>query len=234
MPTKRIVSDPDFGQIVIRTHRLARNITMRTKPDGLYVTTPPRSLTSKVLEVVEGFRPRLLENWKKTEPKEINLDFRIDAPCFRLRLEKGRLSRFMLKTSEEEAVIFCPPETDFTSKTIQKLIRCAIARSLKKRATDYLPPLLTALSERYELPFKKVKITGSRGRWGSCSATKSINLSYYLMLLPPHLMDYVLLHELSHTREMNHGPQFWELLNSMTEGRALALRNELRKFHPTF
>lgn len=54
------------------------------------------------------------------------------------------------------------------------------------------------------------------------------------MLLPPHLMDYVLLHELSHTKEMNHGPCFWELLDSMTGGRARALRAELRRFNTDF
>lgn len=54
------------------------------------------------------------------------------------------------------------------------------------------------------------------------------------MLLPPHLMDYVLLHELSHTKEMNHGPRFWELLDSMTGGRARALRAELRGFNTDF
>ena len=59
-------------------------------------------------------------------------------------------------------------------------------------------------------------------------------LSYYLMLLPAHLMDYVILHELAHTREMNHGPRFWELLDWMTEGRALALRKELRAYRPVF
>lgn len=234
MPSKRIVSDPDFGQIIIRTHRSARNITMRTKPDGLHVTTPPRSLTSKVLEVIEDFRPRLLENWEKTTPQTIDLNFRIEAPCFRLHLKTGKVSRFMLKATEEETIVFCPPETDFSSHAVQKLIRNAIIRALKKRASNYLPPLLTALAERYELSFKKVKITGSRSRWGSCSATKNINLSYYLMLLPPHLMDYVLLHELAHTQEMNHGPKFWELLNNLTEGQAHTLRNELRKYHPNF
>ena len=54
------------------------------------------------------------------------------------------------------------------------------------------------------------------------------------MLVPSHLIDYVILHELAHTREMNHGPHFWELLDSMTAGQALRLRGELRRFRPSF
>ena len=107
-------------------------------------------------------------------------------------------------------------------------------KAMKKVAGEYLPPLLDALAEHYGLSYKRVKITGSKGRWGSCSAAGSINLSCYLMLLPSHLMDYVLLHELSHTKEMNHGPRFWELLDSMTEGRAHLLRAELRQFNTDF
>ena len=62
------------------------------------------------------------------------------------------------------------------------------------------------------------------------SAQGNINLSYYLVLLPKHLIDYVLLHELAHTREMNHGERFWDLLDRMTDGKAQALRAELRKY----
>lgn len=234
MATKRTIPDTDFGQIIIRTRRTARNITMRTKADGLHVTTPPRSLTSKVLEVIEKYRKALLENWEKHAPEVFNLDFRIETPCFRLRLEQSTLKCFTLKHTEEGIILYCPERTDFTAEPAQRLIRNAIVRALKKAASTYLPVLLETLSERYGLPFKRVKITGSRSRWGSCSAIKSINLSCYLMLLPPHLMDYVLLHELAHTREMNHGPKFWELMDELTEGQARSLRSELRKFRTEF
>ena len=230
MATKRIIPDKDFGQIIIRTRTTARNISMRTKPDGLHVMVPPYSLTSKILSAIEEFRPRLLENWQKAVPQSLDLNFRIDTPCFRLHLEQGRLSNFMIRTTDEGITILCPPKADFTLKAVQELLRNAIIRALKKSAQAYLPPLLSELAEHYGFSYKKVKITGSKSRWGSCSATGNINLSCYLMLLPPHLMDYVLLHELTHTREMNHGPKFWKILDELTEGRAHSLRTELRNF----
>ena len=79
-----------------------------------------------------------------------------------------------------------------------------------------------------------MKINASTGRWGSCSARGDINLSLHLMLLPLHLIDYVLLHELCHTREMNHGPRFWALLDRMTDGKARALCEELKSFRCSF
>ena len=71
MATKRVILDKDFGQIIIRTRITARNISMRTQPDGLHVTVPPRSLTSKVLAVIEEYRPQLLEKWQKIAEKPI-------------------------------------------------------------------------------------------------------------------------------------------------------------------
>lgn len=234
MATKRIITDKDFGQIIIRTHRLARNITMRTKDDGLHITVPPLTLTKKIMETVENYRARLLENWNKEPVQVFNSDFQINAPCFRLKVEQGKWSRFTVSIHEEKTVILCPHDTDFTQKKTQELLKNAVIRALKRRASDYLPLVLNELSENYNLPYKRVKITCSRSRWGSCSSTRSINLSCYLMLLPPHLMDYVILHELAHTREMNHGPHFWELLNDMTEGQAKNLRKELREYKLPF
>lgn len=234
MATKRVLADKDFGRIIVRTHRLARHMTVRVKPDGLHVTVPPYSLTGKVVEVVEQYRGRLLEEWKRVGRKAMDWDFRIQAPCFRLWLEKGGGAFFSVRFTDEGVKVVCPRDADFAREEVQRLLRNAVVRAMKKSAQAYLPPLLSALSERYCLPFKRVKITGSKGRWGSCSAAGSINLSCYLMLLPPHLMDYVLLHELAHTREMNHGPRFWELLDSLTEGQAHSLRAELKRFRAGF
>ena len=231
MPTQRILADPDFGKIFIRTRRSARNVTMRVKSDGRHLTVPLYSKTEKILEVIVPYRERLLENFKKVALKPLDYSYTIQAPCFHLYIKEGTLSYFSVKEKNEEMYIFCPPETDFSNEAVQKLLHAAIVRAMKKRAAACLPPILAMWAERYGFNYKKVRITGACSRWGSCSSAGTISLSCYLMLLPSHLMDYVMLHELTHTKEMNHGPKFWELLDKLTGGCALQLRKELRDFH---
>lgn len=234
MASKRLVADNDFGQIIIHTRRGARNITMRVKPDGLHLTVPPRSLLKKVLEVLQPYRKLLLEQLEQIAPKPVDLSFRIHADCFHLSLASSKLKHFTIRREEEEMIIYCPENVDFKREDVQKLVRSAILRAMKKAAETYLPPLLSMWAERFGLTYRKVRITGARSRWGSCSAARTISLSCYLMLLPAKLMDYVILHELAHTKEMNHGPRFWELLDGMTEGKALLLRKELRAYRTSF
>mgnify|MGYP004552022991 FL=1 len=234
MPTKRIVQDPDFGRIEIRTNRRARNITMRPKDDGLHVTVPPYTSLASVLKAIEPHRQTLREGCEKLRPRLIDLDFTIDAPCFKLCVASGSRQFFSVRFDDDKATVFCPPDTQFSRPEVQKLLSAAVVRAMKRRAQQFLPPLLAELASMHGLTYKKVRVTGARSKWGSCTSAGTINLSCYLMLLPPHLMDYVLLHELAHTREMNHGQQFYALLNSMTDGMALQLRSQLRAFRTSF
>ena len=231
MPTQRILNDPDFERIIIRTHRLARNVTMRVKADGLHLTVPPYSKTNEILKVLLPYREKLLESYNKVRKKTIDYSYSIESPCFRLYLRPGHLKHFTVREEDETMYIYCPEIIDFSLENVQKLLRAAIIRAMKKRAVACLPPLLEIWAARFGLTYKQVRINAACSRWGSCSSAGTISLSCYLMLLPSHLIDYVLLHELAHTKEMNHGPEFWELLNKFTGDCALQLRSELRKYH---
>jgi predicted metal-dependent hydrolase len=101
----------------------------------------------------------------------------------------------------------------------------------KKIADKVIKENVTFFANLYGVQVKRVAIRNQRTRWGSCSREKSINLSYYLMLLPPHLVDYVILHELCHTKEMNHGDKFWKWMDKVTDGQSKALRRELKTFN---
>lgn len=234
MAKRQIIRDKDFGFIVLDTRKLARNIVMRVREDGLHVVTPPYHSMGAVLDAIEPYREKLLLAREKITPKPFDWDYRIETECFRLWLERSALKNFTVRSTDEGVRICCPAGTDFASKRVQMLVRNAVMRALRKKAAEYLPPLVALWASRYGLSFRAVKISKARTRWGSCSSEKNISLSFYLMLVPAHLMDYVILHELAHTVEMNHGPKFWELLNGMTDGKALALRRELRAYRPVF
>lgn len=184
----------------------------------------------EVKEAIEKLRPRLLDSRQKLVRPLIDLNYRIETEYFKLSLVSGKRERFLAHSELGEMRIICPPTADFTDSNLQDWLRKVIEEALRRNAKIILPPRLYMLSEKHRLPYESVQINSSRGRWGSCSSRKKINLSYFLVLLPKHLIDYVLLHELCHTCEMNHGDRFWNLLNGLTDGKALELREELKRY----
>lgn len=192
---KQIISDKDFGKIHFVVRRSARNITMRVKEDGLHVTTPPYRSITALLEAIAPFRERLRNVCSEVKPKPFDLNFSIEAECFRLKLETSPLKNFTVSMRDETVVIACPAHADFTTDRVQTLVKNAVMRAMRKKAEEYLPPLVQYWSSLFDLPYNKVTISKARSRWGSCSSKRDISLSFYLMLLPAHLMDYVLLQD---------------------------------------
>lgn len=107
-------------------------------------------------------------------------------------------------------------------------VEAAIWRLLQKEAWEYLPGRVMELSERHGYKISGIKIRKMNTRWGSCTAKKSINLNSWLMMLPEYLSDYVILHELAHTRFPDHSNRFWEELDGITGGMSKKYRKELR------
>lgn len=106
-----------------------------------------------------------------------------------------------------------------------------LEKALRHEAKRLLPERITLLARQHGFMLTGVKINNSKTHWGSCTMKKSINLSQSLMLLPWHLVNYVLLHELCHTIEMNHSERFWKLMDKVTDNQAIRLRNELKSYH---
>lgn len=88
-------------------------------------------------------------------------------------------------------------------------------------ARELLVSRLHQLAERHGFSFKRVSIRRQRTRWGSCSAANNISLNLKLSLLPDELRDFVLVHELVHTKIKNHGQKFWRKLEEIIPGARL-------------
>ena len=101
---------------------------------------------------------------------------------------------------------------------------------LRRAAKADLPGRMARLTEATGLRCEKLTIRASRTKWGSCSGQNHISLSLYLMTLPEHLRDFVILHELCHTVHHNHSPRFHALLDRLVGGREKELNRELRRF----
>ncbi|MGH2656814.1 MAG: M48 family metallopeptidase [Actinomycetota bacterium] len=103
----------------------------------------------------------------------------------------------------------------------------ALRRWLSRKAREHIAPWLETLGRDRRLAFAGVAVRSQRTRWASCSAKGTISLNLRLVFLPQDLVRYALLHELLHTREMNHSRRYWTLLESL-EPNYLALDRELR------
>ncbi|MGL5272525.1 MAG: M48 family metallopeptidase [Phocaeicola sp.] len=234
MEGRRLLADPDFKSVIVTPNKRAVQMTYRLKSDGLYVTVPTFTSDSEVLKGIDELRSRLLASREKIECKLIDWNFKIEAPYFKFSIIKGASTGFRLRVDKHIAQIITPASVDFSDENIQKMLNGGVESAMKKSAFSLFSPLLKELSIKYSLPFAQMKVTASKGRWGSCSGQKIINLSCYLILLPHHLIEYVLLHELAHTKEMNHGEKFWKLLDGMSNGKAQQLRAELKKYSTNY
>ncbi len=97
-------------------------------------------------------------------------------------------------------------------------------------ANSYLPERIEYISKEIGLKYNNLSITRARTRWGSCSTRNDISLSFHLMRLPKHLIDFVIIHELCHTVHHNHSTAFHVLVNIHTNGKESQLEREMKEY----
>lgn len=108
---------------------------------------------------------------------------------------------------------------DYTAEQIE---------ALRLRAKATLPQMVERLAKQHGFRYGRVTIRATRSKWGCCTSQNNLSLSLFLMTLPEHLQEFVVLHELCHTVHHNHSAAFHELLNRATNGRERELNRQLK------
>jgi predicted metal-dependent hydrolase len=147
------------------------------------------------------------------------VNFQIDVPQTRVRAGKILVNYPAGMSSEDEAV--------------QQAATKACVRALRDEAESLLPGRVAEIAGKTDFAYKSVVIKKLSGRWGSCDQDHNIVLNLFLMQLPWELIDYVILHELVHTRHLNHGEDFWAEFMRWQPA-AKQLRRQIRAHQPNF
>jgi predicted metal-dependent hydrolase len=127
-------------------------------------------------------------------------------------IKSEQITDYKIKITDHELIVQLNPKQNYLSESIQLKITEAANKVLKKEAQNYLPQRLQQLSKQINYNYNGLKIKKLKRRWGSCDNHQIITFNYYLMTLPIELIDYVIFHELTHTKVLNHSPEFWQLL----------------------
>lgn len=225
----------DFGEIEFVRSKRAKRINVRILEEGLKVSLPIGATEKDALEFIEKVYSRILKKQKQIKAKTnekhfvFNKETELQTLSFNVKLFEAERKNLFFSLKDNLLSIEYPFSIDFEKDEIQRFIWNGINYFLRKEAKRILPRRLESLANKYKFDYSTVKIQASKTRWGSCSQAKNINLSFYLMLLPQDLVDYVILHELCHTKEMNHSVKFWDWMDKVTENQSKALRVELKK-----
>jgi predicted metal-dependent hydrolase len=135
---------------------------------------------------------------------------------------------------ESRSVICLGEETPDAGAIRLRALRTDTAGALRelrgwvlRHAADVLGEEARTLARRYSLPYASLRFRRQKSRWGSCTAKRTLSLNICLVFLPAELARHVILHELAHTRHMDHGQGFWKTLFAL-EPNALKLDKRLR------
>jgi predicted metal-dependent hydrolase len=204
-------TDPEFGDITVSKRVGARYIRARVGTDGRLVVSMPRFTPLLIAKkFISSERTKLRSMLANQTPSHIYEHGQQVGKSHRIAIVPTGLVRVPhVKFVKQSIILTVPHGTDITSAPAQRMLRDSVITALRKEAKAYLPRRLKELAQRYGFTYERVRFSHAGSRWGSCSSRGTISLNIALMKLPDELIDYVLLHELAHTHEMNHSPEFW-------------------------
>lgn len=211
MATKQI-DIPGIGQVTLSKRRNASSIKLKVDGKGRVTVSMPFwtpyaagvRFTESKREWIAGHQAARSAELAHGQPI---------GKSHRLLFEASPVAeRVTSRVTSDIVRVTHPVACKLSDSTVQTVAEKASIRALRSQAEDQLPDRLRELAHKHGFEYSSVQIKQLTGRWGSCDSNQNIVFNLFLMQLPWTLIDYVILHELTHTNILRHGPDFWSAM----------------------
>ncbi len=229
MAYKQFVIDED---VTVTVYKRAGSRSLRlsvTSTGSIRVTIPSWAAYQVGVQFAKA-RLEWIQNQQK--PKSVLRSGQAVGKAHHLRFSpQVGSSRISSRVMAGQIIIGHPMSINSDDERVQKVARSACIRALRKQAEQLLPQRLKLLASQHDFQYHSVAVKQLKSRWGSCDQSQNIVLNLFLMQLPWEYIDYVLQHELVHTRVLHHGSDFWQTFETVLPN-AKQLRKRMRTYQP--
>jgi predicted metal-dependent hydrolase len=191
---------------LIRSKR--KTVGLEVTPEALLIVRAPRNLSrSEISEIIDKESPWILKKqqfFRANHNRIKERDF-IEGEEF---LYLGRAYKLRVVHNTADTLIL-KDNFFYLSEECLENAREIIERWYQKRAYEVVCERAAYYSYISGIKFKQINITGAKKRWGSCGANGNLNIAWRLVMAPMTVIDYVIVHELSHIEIRNHSKEFW-------------------------
>ena len=199
-------------EVALQLNTRAKRLIVKVHPasGAVSVVAPSRRALDDALAFARkesGWIAERLENVPKPVFLELGARIPFRGEVHVIRRGEERHRPVWVDRGGEEPVIRVAGHNEHTARRVEDFLKREARRSLNAHVVDYAAMIGVRPA--------RVVVRDTATRWGSCSSGRILSFSWRLILAPPHILDYVVAHEVAHLREMNHGPRFWRLLESM-------------------
>lgn len=195
-------------QIETKASARARRLSLRLVVDRFTLVIPPRTSAAQIKGFITQCVPWIEKQHQNLQPVSQIL------PGHPLTLEGESYACLLDPLRRKPALC----ESTRTLRLPPRYTRADLHVFFKKRAAEVFTPHVKKAALALGCEVGRLSFRDQRSRWGSCSATKNISLSWRLLFAPPDVAAYVCIHEVSHILHMNHSPSFWKVVESLCPG----------------
>lgn len=201
---------------MVRRTKFGSQVRLRVAPDGtLRASLPPYAPLFLVKRLLASNRSQISELIKASSPKIDYYHGMTVGKSHRLLITRSADNTSKVTRRGLNIELLLSDDDDINSTHVNRMLRDELIKAFRVEAKSYLPRRIEHLSDLHGFRYNNLRFSHSSGRWGSCNTRGTISLNIALMKLPFELIDYVILHELAHTKEMNHSLSFWEIVKQV-------------------